>query len=306
MSSQYRFPRLDALVTSKPKPADRYSVAKDRAWFRDYTPYESVVGDLYGMVKDKLGVEGIGTVELPTKRSPNRSGRDSHGILCLTNVLHVPSALCNIIGGPILEDYDVSTGPNNGKASLGSIKDRKGRSVAYFDSRRPLLQVKLRGHPIGSNVLKDGEIYVINAIWPDSERQKWEAHQGRTTHYPQPSYTEKEKGWLKENYRSEFQFLRDFGLSIYKDEDREEGRTILRSLMQNEEEEELEDEDENEDSESSLEGHMADYHFTDAELEYIKEGYGNSMNFLYSYGLKFYNDDDCEEGRSILKSLMSS
>jgi len=233
-------------------------VAKDRAWFKDYTPYESIVGDLYGMVKDGLGVEGIGTVELPTKRSPNRSGRDSHGILCLTNVLHVPSALCNIIGDPILEDY---------------------------------------------------EIYVINAIWPHSERQKWEAHQGRTTHYPQPSYTEKEKGWLKENYCSEFQFLRDFGLSIYKDEDREEGCAILRSLMQSEEKEELEDEDEDEDedkdSESSLEGHMADYHFTDAELEYIKKEYGNSMNFLYSYGLKFYDNDDCEEGRLILKGLMS-
>ena len=105
------FPRLDALVTSKPKPADRYSVAKDRAWFTDYTPYESVVGDLYGMCEDNLRVEGIGTVELQTKRSPNRSGRDSHGILRLMNVLHVPSALCNIIGGPILEEYNVTNGP---------------------------------------------------------------------------------------------------------------------------------------------------------------------------------------------------
>jgi len=294
-------------------------VAKDRAWFTDYTPYESVVGDFYGMVKDGLRVEGIGTVELPTKRSPNRSGRDSHGTLRLTNVLHVPSALCNIIGGPILEDYNVTTG-SVGKASRGSIKDQKGRSVAYFDSRRCLFQVKLRGHPVESNVLKDGQHYVINAMWPNSERQKWEAHQGRTTHHPRPGYTEKEKEWLKENYRSEFQFLRDFGLSIYKDEDREEGRTILRSLMQREEEEELEDEeedkeededkdedeDEDEDSESSLEGHMADYHFTEAELEYIEKEYGNSMNFLYSYGLKFYDDNDCEEGRSILKGLMSS
>jgi len=204
-------------------------VAKDRAWFTDYTPYESVVGDLYGMVKDGLRVEGIGTVELPTKRSPNRSWRDSHGILRLTNVLHVPSALCNIIGGPILEDYEVTNG-SVGKASRGSIKDRKGRSVAYFDSRRCLFQVKLRGYPVESNVLKDGQIYVINAIWPDSERQKWETHQDGTTHHSRPGYTEKEKGWLRENYRSEFQFLRDFGLSIYKDEDREEGRAILRSM----------------------------------------------------------------------------
>jgi hypothetical protein len=54
----------------------------------------------------------------------------------------------------------------------------------------------------------------------------------------QPGYTQEEKEWLRKNYRSEFHFLRDFGLNIYKDEDREEGRMILRSLMQDEGEDE--------------------------------------------------------------------
>jgi len=170
MSSEYRFPYLNALVTLKLKPANCYSVAKDRAWFRDYTPYESVVGDLYGMVKESLGVEGIGTVELLTKRSPNRSGRDSYGILCLTNVLHVPSALCNIIGGLILEDYKVTAGPA-GKASLGSIKDRKGRSVAYFDSCRYIVVKKrnlVLAFIIAYNKKRTGDISVNKFKWVSS------------------------------------------------------------------------------------------------------------------------------------------
>ncbi|KAI4277940.1 MAG: hypothetical protein L6R35_006114, partial [Caloplaca aegaea] len=43
--------------------------------------------------------------------------------------------------------------------------------------------------------------------------------------------TREEKKWRKDNYRSEFHFLRIHGLSIYKDEDRNEGRHILRAFM---------------------------------------------------------------------------
>jgi hypothetical protein len=153
----------------------------------------------------------------------------------------VPSVLCNIIGNPILEQYEITTA-FGGKASLGSIKDREGRSVAYFDARRPLFQVRLRGPPVGPRVIQDGGFYVINVHWPDSERQKWEAHQASVILHPRPGYTQEEKEWLREKYRGEFHFLRDFGLSIYNDDDREQGRVILRSLMQEEKEEE-EDED---------------------------------------------------------------
>jgi hypothetical protein len=154
----------------------------------------------------------------------------------------VPSVLCNIIGSSILEQYHL-TFDVPGKASIGSIKDREGRSVAYFDGRRPLYQVKLRGPPVGPRVIQDGRHYIINAYWPDSERQKWEAHQASVIPRSRPGYTQEEKEWLRKNYRTEFHFLRDFGLSIYKDEDREQGRVILRSLMQEEDEGEDEDMD---------------------------------------------------------------
>jgi len=163
-----------------------------------------------------MPVKGIGTVEL-------------------TNVLHAPSALCNIIGGPIIERYKITFG-SAWQVSKGSITDREGRPVAYFDPRRPLFQVRLRGPPVGPRVLQDDGAYVISVLWPESERQRWEAHQASVMPHSRPGYTQEEKEWLRENYRSEFHFLRDFGLSIYEDDDREEGRTILRSLMQEEDE----------------------------------------------------------------------
>ncbi|KAH6687750.1 hypothetical protein F5X68DRAFT_261113 [Plectosphaerella plurivora] len=43
--------------------------------------------------------------------------------------------------------------------------------------------------------------------------------------------TEAEREWLKKHYGNEFHFLGSYGLSIYKDDDREEGRRILRGLM---------------------------------------------------------------------------
>lgn len=50
--------------------------------------------------------------------------------------------------------------------------------------------------------------------------------------------------------------------------------------------------------------HVADYHFSAEELKWVKKHYDNATNFLLSYGLKFYDEDDCQEGKSILKALM--
>lgn len=49
-----------------------------------------------------------------------------------------------------------------------------------------------------------------------------------------PGYTAEEKLWLKKHWKSEYYLLRDHGLCIYKDEDREEGRAIVQALMRDE------------------------------------------------------------------------
>lgn len=44
-------------------------------------------------------------------------------------------------------------------------------------------------------------------------------------------YTAQEKQWVKKNYGSEFHLLASYGLSIYKDGDREEGKAIMQGLV---------------------------------------------------------------------------
>lgn len=57
------------------------------------------------------------------------------------------------------------------------------------------------------------------------------------------------------------------------------------------------------DGEGELQGHMADYLFDEKSLVWIEKSYGNSMNFMHSFGLKFYNDEDCAEAQSIAHAM---
>lgn len=58
-------------------------------------------------------------------------------------------------------------------------------------------------------------------------------HQSDTVKTEVPGYTAAEKAYIKKHWANEFHFLHTLGLSIYKDEDHEEGRSILRALMHN-------------------------------------------------------------------------
>ncbi len=46
-----------------------------------------------------------------------------------------------------------------------------------------------------------------------------------------PRYTPAEQQWLRTNYGNEYHFLLIYCLKISNDEDREEGRAILRAMM---------------------------------------------------------------------------
>ncbi|KAK4173357.1 hypothetical protein QBC36DRAFT_360106 [Triangularia setosa] len=48
-----------------------------------------------------------------------------------------------------------------------------------------------------------------------------------------PPYTTEEKQWLRIHFEDEYKFLQMYGLSIYDEDDREEGRLIARALMAN-------------------------------------------------------------------------
>jgi hypothetical protein len=73
-----------------------------------------------------------------------------------------------------------------------------------------------------------------------------------------------------------------------------------------------EDEEEEEDDtdtflaelEADPTSHVADYHFSEKQLIWIKKYYKHSGNFLLSHGLKPFDDEDCREGRTIVEAMM--
>ncbi|KAH7114850.1 hypothetical protein EDB81DRAFT_295166 [Dactylonectria macrodidyma] len=282
-------------------------LAKDRSWFGDdYTPFDSFIKNT---AVSETTVVGIGTVNLPTKISPNKTGPRSHGTLRLKNVLHAPGIICNIIGRPILNDYNVVTRGTSG--TITNLSD--SRPVAYFKPETEgvrLFEVRLSGPPVGPKVgpspFDPSTTYFIRASWPDSERERFAALQASRSRQSRAAanvpLAPSEKAWLKKHFESEFKFLQVHGLSIYKEEDREEGRTILRAIMSNGEDEAPSD-DEFDDFDP--EAHFADHHFSLAELDWINSGYGNSRDFMACFGLKFFNEEDCDEARAIARAMVA-
>ncbi|KAL8388806.1 hypothetical protein RB595_008944 [Gaeumannomyces hyphopodioides] len=230
-------------------------VARDRAWFSTYTPFPTFVTSFIST--NPIEAVGIGDVHLPVKLFPKRSGPDAHGTLHLRNVLHMPTGICNLVGGLNTGDYS--------RALLGglegcsaAIEAQDGRRLGYFVGLPAVL--KLSGPPVGPvvgpSMLEPGKPYMLSVIWPDSERERWAAAQaGRSGSddgtnqevsdggkvkdeaeaAPSASYTKEEKDWLKRGWGGEFKFLAAYGLSIYKDEDRDEGRRIVRAMMEHDE-----------------------------------------------------------------------
>ncbi|KAF1730989.1 hypothetical protein CRV24_009061 [Beauveria bassiana] len=158
--------------------------AKDRSWFGDDYQTISSALSLQRRSSDSLQLEviGIGTVELPVKRRPDARGAQSHGVLRLRNVLHVPSGLCNVVGGKALlaADYLVRRGPGGG--GIREISDKNdGAVVAYLHQPNARLggrhlQVRLSGPPIGPRLgpspFVKGESYSFSARWHDDAREQ--------------------------------------------------------------------------------------------------------------------------------------
>lgn len=198
----------------------------------------------------------------------------------------------------------------------GNIADKDGKQIAYFNPKKVLFQVKLSGPPIGPvtgpSVLKEDGMYLINVHWSDEEKAKWdeynlakemssmtvtaakqtsntskgkakaEAKASTKKNAVDPPYTNEEKAWLQKYSGGEFKFLQNLGLSIYKDEDRVEGRAITRALMR-----------EDKTSGKTVLGGMQVRGATSAQATRLKKGdFGD-----YDLGdLHAADDDDDDEG----------
>lgn len=201
----------------------------------------------------KIQAEGVGTVDLPVKRAPHRGGRHAHYVLRLENVIYVPGLGLNILGD-LREDkwqYEESSARNGQDAA---ILDQRGRQVCFMrkiGSRKlPLVRLSKppRG-PVTAPTRFDGRsvYHCIRFIWPEPERIRFEKRQAAVAAVVQKvepgidpgrgDYTKEEKAWLKKHWGNEHKFLQAYGLSIYKEDEREEGRALVRDLLQPDENE---------------------------------------------------------------------
>ncbi|KXG48034.1 uncharacterized protein PGRI_019040 [Penicillium griseofulvum] len=211
-------------------------VAKDRCWFgTDYTPFSSYVTDMAG---GSAEVIGMGAVNLTTMNSPNETDPSLRDSLHLKNVLHVPAMLCNIIGSPMMEDYNVILGTSSPDNS-GQIMSEDGRTVAYFKPMDPgpklyLVQISEppSGYQFAFSPFHPNGLYLIHAFWSRVERQRFadlKAY-GLTHVSGVDPLTESEKIWFTRNHMSQDRILVAYGLDNNRREHRQEARAIMRIL----------------------------------------------------------------------------
>lgn len=190
---------------------------------------------------------GVGSVDLPTKTLPKKTGPSSHGVIHLKNVLHVPTILCNVIGRGLRDDYDerrpYSNVPGNFPGLISYIFHRDNEClVAYTQSLGEgtnLREIRISGPPVGPRVGHSPfdpmpkNLYAICPYWYYDEKQKLASllASNRKKLIRSMPLTKTEMAWLKKHFESEYHFLRMHGLSIYNENERGKGRFILRILM---------------------------------------------------------------------------
>lgn len=280
-------------------------VANHRDWFTTFSEFKTKLGSIYFGPDVGPEVLGVGDVELELVKSVSPAGRKSFQTIVLKDVLYAPECVTNIFAGHLRTGYRVDFNHNIITAP------ETGLTVGLVDSL-DLCKVWLKGQPRGKSSLEPDTIYMINATWAPEERARYEAHKKSLAVSDRPRYNAAEKEWMKKHFGGEFQFLRRYGLSIYKDEDREEGKQIVTSMMEHDMEDDDEEEEEEEensflaDLEADPASHLADYHFSDAELDWIEKHHRHSAKFLRVYGLKPWDDEDCEEGKAIIQAFLEN
>lgn len=148
-------------------------VATHREWFTDFTPLTSQITSIH--TDSKYSVEGVGAVEIEVRRvignAAKRNVGPKNSKVTLRNVLYVPAFVCNVMGNPVREDYDISIGAERW------IMDKKtGRGIGMLDKNPAgLVKILLKGQAKGETGLKGDVPERITVQWLDKEVQKQEA-----------------------------------------------------------------------------------------------------------------------------------
>lgn len=122
--------------------------------------------------------------------------------------------------------------------------------------------------------------------------------------------------WAQDNYGDTNLFMEHLGLKCDKTSDCRKANKIAGILMgKNEESVEgpLDSEGDHSDSDAEIdwdtgapEHILADTYFDSDERKWVKKHYGDSLSFMFSVGLKFYDPDDGTEAQRIARSFMEN
>lgn len=145
-------------------------VATHRDWFSTFTPLSSQIASMHNINNTTTHtVEGIGSVEVEVRRvignAAKRNVGPKNSKVVLRNVLYVPDFICNVMGNPIREDYDISIGAERW------IMDKKtGRGIGMLDKNPAgLVKILLKGQAKGETGLKGDVPDRITVEWLNKE-----------------------------------------------------------------------------------------------------------------------------------------
>jgi hypothetical protein len=181
-----------------------------------------------------------------TQNTPNRPDRSCNGLIVLHDVLHVPEELYNFISGTKLKmSYTVGLKEKQNRrgelSKRGSIKDGRGRQVAYILPEPAMRYLSVHRHPDDIPVAKS-KIHGFTLgkdkhIWSDEEKKKWQDFQVLGPEQTElesmiSPYTSEEKRILEANFDGgEEEFLAKYELYIESEKERADGRLIFRAEL---------------------------------------------------------------------------
>ncbi|EME41605.1 hypothetical protein DOTSEDRAFT_81868 [Dothistroma septosporum NZE10] len=221
--------------------SSNFHIANHRDWFVNYAPIETFFEHAYAC-STKFNALGLGDVKLEVRTDKTA---EAYRTLTLNNVLYCPTSSVNIIGEPIFDKFP--------QWSTHDLRSDGGEVGMIFDNIRrtsgePVRQkVWLKGHRRGYSSQDANTVGLTSAVWSQEAvlgckvelqgRSQATSGRERSSSQSKPEdqdqrYTQVEQNWLKEHYESEYLFLRAHMLSIYKQEDRDEGRDLVRVMME--------------------------------------------------------------------------
>ncbi|KAK4889268.1 hypothetical protein LTR27_011945 [Elasticomyces elasticus] len=215
-------------------------VANQPDWFVSFTCFETRTTSA-----TNLKVLGVGDIELVVRTKLEGKDHNKIGIglatIVLRDVLYAPAAECNIVGSPLLSEYDLE-----GTFHNATIVDKEfGNVVGLLDycGRKKLL---LERQKPGKTSLRRDQSPRIFVLWPEDERELWNAYKLFCGKSPKagveddiPPLTNRETEWVRSNYGGKWEdnyagqkaCLNIYGLVLADAEDRKIGRLLVRTLM---------------------------------------------------------------------------